>query len=232
MHLVFRLGDDPLKLFTHESDLSGQVISTMLIGGTRSRFYMREVAGPQRSVGAVLRPGASELLFGVHANELADTHTALEDVWGRDASSMRDALAELPSAEQRLDAFERMLVSRLPTVQGLHPAVAGALQRFQTSTAVDAVVRASGYSHRRFIVLFTRAVGLTPKTYCRMLRLQRVLRGATSGDVSSLADAAMAAGYSDQSHLTREFREFTGVTPRQYRRAAPRATHHVRVDPR
>jgi AraC-like DNA-binding protein len=87
----------------------------------------------------------------------------------------------------------------------------------------------SGYSHRRFITLFSRAVGLTPKAYCRVLRFQCVLRRARNGGFASLIDLAMASGYSDQSHFNREFRELTGVTPTEYRLAAPRAAHHVLV---
>jgi AraC-like DNA-binding protein len=79
--------------------------------------------------------------------------------------------------------------------------------------------------------LFSRAVGLTPKTYCRVLRFQHVLRRAGTGGLSSLADLAIASGYSDQPHFNREFRELTGVTPAEYRLAAPPAAHHVLVHP-
>jgi AraC-like DNA-binding protein len=43
---------------------------------------------------------------------------------------------------------------------------------------------------------------------------------------------AMEAGYSDQPHFNREFREFSGMTPEQYRLARPVAANHVRVPPR
>jgi AraC-like DNA-binding protein len=203
----------------------------MVVGGARARFYIRDVSKPLCSVGAVLRPGAAEVLFGVHADELSDAHTALEDLWGPRAVSMRDELAELSSPEERLGAFERMLAHRLPVVRGLHPAVAHALQQFGAANTIHDVVRQSGYSHRRFITLFSRAVGLTPKTYCRVLRFQHVLRRAGTGGLSSLADLAIASGYSDQPHFNREFRELTGVTPAEYRLAAPPAAHHVLVHP-
>ena len=232
MHLVFRLSDDPLRLFDDQQDRDGRTVGAMVVGGARTRFYIRDVSKPLCSVGALLRPGAAEILFGVHADELSGKHTALEDLWGSRAGSMRAELAELSSPAERLDAFERMLANRLPIVRGLHPAVARALQQFQATQSVYEVVRQSGCSHRRFIMLFSRAVGLTPKKYCRVLRFQRVLRRARAGGVASLIDVAMASGYSDQPHFNREFREFTGVTPMEYRAAAPVAPHHVAVESR
>jgi AraC-like DNA-binding protein len=232
MHLVFRLSDDPLRLFDDQQDRDGRTVSTMVVGGPRTRFYIRDVSKPLCSVGALLRPGAAELLFGVHADDLSGKHTALEDLWGSRAVSTRDELAELLSPGERLDALERLLADRLPIVRGLHPAVAHALQQFQTTQSVHDVVRQSGYSHRQFIMLFSRAVGLTPKMYCRVLRFQHVLRRAGAGGFASLIDVAMSCGYSDQSHFNREFREFTGVTPTEYRAAAPVAPHHVAVKSR
>ena len=229
MHLVFRLSDEPLRLFDDEQDREGRTVSTMVVGGARSSFYIRHAASTRCSVGAVLRPGAAEVLFGVHADALSEAHTALEDLWGPRAVSMRDVLTELSSSEERLDAFERMLADRLPVVRGLHPAVAQALQQFGAANTIQDVVRQSGYSHRRFITLFSRAVGLTPKTYCRVLRFQHVLRRAGTGGLASLIDLAMASGFSDQPHFNREFRELTGVTPTEYRLSAPASAHHIPV---
>jgi AraC-like DNA-binding protein len=244
MHLAIRLSDDPLRLFDNTGDNAGRVVSEAVVGGARDSFYIRDVSKPLCSVGAVLRPGAAQALFGVAAHELAGRHTPLEDLWGRPVASMRDRLAELRSLDERLDAFEAVLASRLPRARGLHPAVAQALERLMdvptvaaghaqeergSSLAVREVVRQSGYSHRTFISLFHRAVGLTPKVYCRILRFQRALRRVSAGTASWL-DVALAAGYSDQAHFNREFRTFVGVTPTEYRQVAPRFPNHLPVD--
>jgi AraC-like DNA-binding protein len=228
MHLVFRLSNDPLRLFTDVHDAAGETVGDALVGGARASFYIREVTGPLCSVGAQLRPGASEVLFGVPAHELAGRHTRLDDLWGRLAVSSHDRLAETRSLEERLDVFEGILAHRLPAVRAVHPAVARALQQFSATSNVHYVVSNSGYSHRAFIALFLQSVGLTPKRYCRVLRFRRALQ-RVSARHETLADVAAAAGYSDQAHFNREFREFAGVTPVQFWRASPRFAHHVPI---
>src|SRR6266851_2646990 len=117
----------------------------------------------------------------------------------------------------------------LPMVRGLHPVVACALERFAASTEVREVVRQSGYSHRRFIALFRRAAGLSPKTYCRVLRFRRAVERTFEARDASLADIALDVGYSDQPHFTREFRAFTGISPLQYRLASAVHANHVPI---
>ena len=231
MHLVFRIGDEPLRLYADRDDRRGRTVGTMVVGGARAGFYIRDVSAPLCSVGAQLRPGAAQVLFGAEADELSGQHTALEDLWGGGARSMRDRLAGARSIGERLDVFEDLLAARLPSVRGLHPAVAQALQQFSGAASVGAIVKSSGISHRRFIALFSRSVGLTPKAFSRVRRFQDVLRRARIGG-AKLIDVAATSGYSDQAHFNREFREFAGVTPTEYLGRAPVYSHHLPVEPR
>ncbi|MEJ7608231.1 MAG: helix-turn-helix domain-containing protein [Bryobacteraceae bacterium] len=103
-----------------------------------------------------------------------------------------------------------------------------ALGRFRETDKVHDVAKESGYSHRRFIAIFREAVGLSPKVYCRVQRFQKALTGVAAKTGASWVDLAIAAGYSDQSHFNREFREFAGVTPREYSTIAPLDLNHIR----
>jgi AraC-like DNA-binding protein len=227
MHLVFRLSDAPLWLLDPDGGPRAQAIGAATVGGTRSRYYMREMTAPSCSVGVVLRPGASELLFGVAADELAETHTPLDDLWGRAARAAHERLCVAGSAAELLTDLESVLLERLPRVHGMHPAVAAMIGRMQTLPSIGAAVEQSGLSHRHFVALFRRAVGLAPKTYARVLRFQSALRVARKDDAPSWAALANAAGYSDQAHFNRDFVEFAGVTPTAYQRVASVATNHV-----
>jgi AraC-like DNA-binding protein len=234
-HLVFRLSDTPLRLFRNGADPLGHTIGSTLVGGPRAAHYIR-TAGRSYSVGAQLRPGAVPLLLGVPAHELAGRHCELSDLWGAAATLLREQLIDAAWPERQLALLESALLARLPRVRGLHPPIAQALALLNADANIDAAVRASGYSHRTFIAQFRRAVGLTPKLYCRVLRFGRAVRRlAAASDPASdetLADLALAFGYSDQAHFSREFIEFAGVTPRQYRLIAPAHAHHLPLPPR
>jgi AraC-like DNA-binding protein len=228
MHLAIRLSN-PLFLFDHVNDCTKREVGYAIVGGARGTYYVRDISEPASSVGAQLFPGASEFLFGVSADELAGRHTPLEELWGHSAVEIRERLLERSSLEGRLDIFESLLVARLPRVHGLHPAVAHALERFTTTAGVLEVVRETGYSHRRFIALFNRAVGLTPKLYCRILRFQRVVELTATKQSASRVDVALDVGYSDQPHFNRQFREFAGVTPSEYDELSPLFPNHVPI---
>ena len=107
-----------------------------------------------------------------------------------------------------------------------HPSVAAALRyaEHHPSMQMATAHELTGISPKRFSTLFRADVGLTPKTYFRVRRMQAAVR--TLGTATSGATVAADLGYFDQSHFVREFRGFTGVTPSQYlRREAPIPGH-------
>lgn len=232
MHLVFRLTDCPLWILSSQDDQRAQSVGSSIVGGVRSRFYIREMSAPSCSVGAVLRPGAAEFLFGAAADELAEKHTSLPDLWGAPARSVRERLIETQGPEDRLAILESTLAARLPRVRRLHPAIASVIDEMHSLQSVEAAVEQSGISHRQFIAHFRRAVGLAPKTYLRVLRFQRALQSLGQGKTISLALLAAEAGYSDQAHFNRDFLAFTGVTPTTYQRLSSCESNHLPVDAR
>lgn len=94
---------------------------------------------------------------------------------------------------------------------------------------VDSVRRAVGWSAQRFISQFSLRAGLTPKRYLRVLRFHSLVHRLAAGREDSWAQLAADGGYADQSHLIREFRAFSGLTPGGYRAVAPDQASHVAI---
>jgi AraC-like DNA-binding protein len=227
MHIAIRLGDEPIRLFADINDPTGEVLGQAVIGGARSTFYVRDIAQPTCTVGAQIHAVAARLLFGMPAGELAGRHTRLGDVWGPCAGALRERLIEVSTLEGQVELLESELVNRLRHVRTVHPAVAHALERLPLGFNVRQVVQETGYSHRRFISLFREEMGLTPKLFCRLLRFQRIMQQFAQDASAPWSALAYDAGYSDQSHFTRDFHEFAGVQPEVYRRcySNPSAGH-------
>lgn len=230
MHLVFRSSAHPLRILADPRDRRASTLGHAIVGGARAESYLREVAPGGASVGAELRAGACMALFGAPADALAGRHTPLESLWGAAAMHACDRIFSACGAARQLDAFSAILAARLPHVRGLHPAVAAALAGLHESSSVETMVAASGYSHRHFIAVFERETGLTPKRFCRVQRFRKLLAHAAAHPALPWTELALAGGYSDQPHFNREFHAFAGITPGEYRRAAPRYPHHVPLD--
>lgn len=227
MHLALRLDGAALRLYAHADDRVGDTVSCAVVGGARDAYCIKDTATPTRSVGAVLRPGAARALFGCGAHELAGRHIPLELLWGGDAARLLERLAELDDPCAQIAVLHAALQSRLRRVHALHPQIARAVCDLASGARVADAVAGSGRSHRHFIAQFRDAVGLSPKAYGRVARLQSALHDMQRN--RSCADVALAAGFSDQAHFNREFRRFAGVTPSVYRRTATLARQHVPV---
>jgi AraC-like DNA-binding protein len=230
MHLAIRLDGPPLRLYADAADRRGATFEPGVVAGARDAWCIKDTARPAASVGAMLRPGAALALFGVSAAELAGRHVSLADLCGGTAAdALYTRLAETAEPARRRWLLERFLTTRLRGLRGLDPQIAAAVQRLEhdPATPIAALADASGRSHRHFIARFREQVGLPPRRYARVRRFARLL--STLGRHPDWADAALAAGYFDQSHLIREFRALGGVTPRQYLAAHPHAPLHLPV---
>jgi transcriptional regulator GlxA family with amidase domain len=174
----------------------------------------------QRPIGQAVIISAVPFL-GVPASELVDMHLDLEALWGRAARELRERLCEAVTPAARCSLLEAALMARLRRPPEYHPAVPAALAALEPAeqgVSVREVARGVGLSQRRFIQVFSSAVGVTPKRYHRIRRFQRARRQVRSISCPDWADVALACGYFDQSHLIRDFQEFAGFTPGEFQR--------------
>jgi len=229
MHLVFRFSEQPIRIFKSIEDTQGDTFCGAVVGGIRAGYYVKDVAPGAATLGATLRPGACQALFGIPADEVSGWHYPLADLWGPAAQTLYEQLQEVGDFEGRLQLLESFLAARVERVSGMHPAIAHALNRFSATTDISAVVDETGYSHRHFIHLFRQTVGLPPRVYTRLLRFQRILKHGFDRTFGRWIDVALEAGYADQAHFNREFREMTGISPTEYLVNRRGDSHHVLI---
>jgi AraC-like DNA-binding protein len=200
------------------------------VHGPQSSFYLAGSKPTGVSVGVSFRPGAAGAVLGTPLQELTDRHVELDSIWGSRAVDFHHQLLSTLDAAQAFRILEQTLLARIHRPLLLHPAVAESLAvpaGSLSSTRIADLQRAAGYSPKHFINLFRFGVGISPKHFYRIRRFNTVVSAMAAGGALGLGDLAAATGYSDQAHLTREFKEFAGVTPTQYRPSGDdRPLHH------
>ena len=90
--------------------------------------------------------------------------------------------------------------------------------RLEDNLSLDHLARETHYSRGHFLRMFRAATGKTPHQYLTERRIERAKRVLRDEEETSLIDIAARCGFSSQSHMTRVFREQTGVTPSAFKR--------------
>ena len=181
--------------------------------------------------GVAFKPGGTVPFMRQPAHETSDADIPLDMLWGRCRTAvLRERLLESSSPDATLDALEAALEDAW-SPPGLHPAVTFALAAFDrvpTTKSIAAVTDTIGLSAKLFIERFKIEVGMTPKRYCRIRRLQRALRMTNRGRHVDWTRVALDSGYFDQAHFIHDFRSFAGVTPTAYQSARTSFQNHVK----
>ena len=188
--------------------------------GTMTRPLVLRSRTPHEFIGVRFKPGRAFAMLGIPASELTDDRVPLSDVW-RDVEGMVDAVAGAATIRARVSAFARALERRLVDAPRSAPDVDGAIRAIVASGGsieVATLGPAIGVTRQHLARNFARWVGVPPKTFARVVRLQRLLAALRSARDPHWSALATWAGYYDQSHLVSEFKELTGVTPSAWTR--------------
>lgn len=186
-----------------------------ILVGQLSRFVLLQPAAEVEVLAVRFKPAGAHAVLRLDLDELTDRYVALDQL-GRGWRELAGRVANAATLAARVRLLEGELLRRLP-----HPTPAGArtnvaldlLHAGEVPPRIEAVARTLGLSPRQLERTFRREVGLTPKHYSRLVRFRRMLAALDRAD-PQWADLAAQAGYSDQPHLVREFREFAGLAPR------------------
>ncbi len=226
MQIIIDLDDDELRWWDGPTLANEHRGRGAVVSGVYDGPFAIDTADQRRVVGAVLRPGAAPALLHTAADELTGRHVELDAVWG--VTTLRARLLESPTPHAALATFDASLSRRL--VGTIDPIVAFASAALDRDASVAAIIGELGCSAKRLRQRFVAAVGVTPKRYARIARLQRLLRASAGADRSSWAELALDCGYYDQAHLIAEFRALTGLTPSAYCPRSASDRNHVMLD--
>ncbi len=206
MELLFHFGSPPTS-----SKLSAQPVA--VIAGQMTTALQLYPQGDIDIVGVRLRPEASGCLLP--PSQLVEKFHALDAVVGAWARRAHQQAGNERGDQGRVGR----IISALRTLPGLSrepdQAIAHSVRHIESAHGSGTIDRFTpeDLGARQWERRFVAACGLSPKTFARIVRLQRVVWLHQSGQWQRWADLAIESGFYDQAHLAKDFRACSGQSP-------------------
>ncbi|HEX6640930.1 MAG TPA: helix-turn-helix domain-containing protein [Thermoanaerobaculia bacterium] len=176
--------------------------------GTMTKPLLLTPGAASDFLGVRFHPGRAAAFLRMPLAEITDARVPLGAIWkGWSDGVLKRGAADL-IAMLEVELLRRLDPDRDRRVDG---AVEQIVRR-GGNVRIDALARDLGISRQHLARQFLHHVGVSPKTFARVMRFRALTDGIDANEVD-WADAAVAHGYYDQSHLIAEFRELAGTTP-------------------
>jgi AraC-like DNA-binding protein len=169
-------------------------------------------------VGIRFQPGQSRHFIEPSARHLTDTYAPALDVLRFPLGKVGDQWLD-QSPTQIGKQLNQLLAQYLGKHAPIHQAIDDAIRCIQASrgtVAIHQVAEDFGCSRRHFERVFLDTVGLPAKTFAKIIRFHRAVHLMTGPHRLPLAQIAAELNYADQSHLTHDFKDLTGVSPTRF----------------
>lgn len=228
-HLMVNLAEDEFRTYDAVRTERMDQHSGAVLVGPHARSTVIDTREQRWLVAIEFRSGGAGRFFPMPMTEVCSRVVQLEDLWGRDGGLLRERLLEAPTPASRFRVFEEVLLEH--SAPKFDPAIQYAIAALQTGMPVAQVASRLGLLPKTFLRRFSSQVGITPKRFARVRRLQRVLRAIRRSGQPDWCALAAEHGYVDQAHLVHEFRELADITPSGYKPHSPQRNNHVPIAP-
>jgi len=216
MKLIFHYGD----LYWHHPENAESFLQPRcFLIGQLTKPYVVEPQGDTGSFVVRFHPNGFLPFATIPIKETENTPVPLDRLFGEEGIELEHAILKAKNVDERIQIIESFLLKRLNSTELIDRIVQSTIETIATANgqlSVGDLSKQNNLNRRILSRKFSKTVGLSPKQLSKIIRLQTSLKTLLSKDVSKLTDLAYENDYFDQAHFIKEFRAFTGVTPKEF----------------
>ena len=217
IEMAFILGDD-IKRFTSADEFILQP-RAMVLGQTIKPFYIQPT-GYVNTFAIRFYPFGFSNFVTLPIKRLANKETPIASLFGDvPANALAQEIKQAKATQDRIAIIEDFLLGRLNTEKTINKIVKTTVDALLTtngSASISAILKQDPSKRRQLERNFTKQIGLSPKQLGRVIRLQAALKILLNDEIKSLTNIAYESEYYDQAHFTKDFKEFTGLNPKDF----------------
>ena len=194
-------------------DNKGLALPKLYVYGQSSQYIENSVSGYFRIIGVYLQPTALKAIFNMDAFELSNQNIPLEYLV---SEKILEQLLNVESIGEKIGLISDFFLNRIQGSEINLKKAEFACVLLQKGTPLKDIQNEMALSERSLERLIKQYVGMSPKMFSRIMRFQSGLDILRKSKLDSLTTITYENGYFDQSHYIREFKEFTGTTPKAF----------------
>lgn len=167
--------------------------------------------------GICFKPYAISLLFNIPACTLTNQNIEISALLGIEGKMLEDQILHCAHTEARVKVITAFIEGRLKRVGHRQDHVVLSINQIlkkKGNINIPALAEDHFLSQRQFERRFKDLTGFSPKAFSRIVRFEECLT-KTYNTKYSLTQISLSSGYYDQSHMIKDFKEFTGSNPRE-----------------
>jgi AraC-like DNA-binding protein len=187
-------------------------------GGLSDSYAISETSGAQEGVQVFFTPLGARRFFARPLSELTNRVLRLEDLLGTEAPLWAERLQAAGNWRARFELLDAAILARVHA-SAEQSEIAWAWRQLAASQGRIAVTQLTtelAWSRKHLAARFHDQIGLPPKLVARLFRFQQALRLLEGSGAVDWSGIAFDAGYYDQAHLIRDFRQFSGRSPSEF----------------
>lgn len=215
--MIFILGDD-VKRYSSDDNFIIQP-RAMVLGQITEPFFV-EPTGYVNSFAVRFYPYGFANFVQAPIKELANKETPLHLLFGEKVSAgLEQKIISATGTSNRIDMVTEFLLERLKdraTVDSIVKTTIDTILGTKGSTAIKSVLKDDLAKRRQLERKFIKQIGISPKQLGKVIRLQTALKMLLNRQTENLTQIAYESDYYDQAHFIRDFKEFTGTTPKAF----------------
>ncbi len=186
--------------------------------GVHTLSWTHLLAPKDQYFGVQFYPGQAFSLLGIPLNQFQNGSCFLEDLsidWG----PLKESMMASQTFAERVQSFEIWFLQQLTKLHSIPPHLSQLLLlmcKYPHYDSIDVLAKQIGLSTRQLNRLFNKYVGISPKSFNRILRFHRAYQALKTRRPQDYTSFSLDLGYYDQSHFINDFRTVIGISPTQW----------------
>ena len=197
-------------------------ILQLTLFGTSTPPDIWELKKTETMIAYFFNPFSLACLFNLPARELANSSIVLSKVNPQKTNALKTQLSYAETTESKIDALDSLLLHQLNQQQKECDIIIYSTDQIMMNSGKEIladVLEELKLNERTFQRIFKKFVGVTPSQYRRICQFKQSFDQVRTGKFDKLTDVAYNTGFADQSHFIRSFKEFTEITPKDYKKS-------------